>query len=120
MTIPTTSIISNRIIKLQSTSARSSKRKKNNTRPTPLLPQVVGIMQNSDGNIELVIKGGSVGIAGEFWTTERLADKLFDCLIRKEAEPDLVTISSANDEDDNNNNYSKKVDLSEQYESSNT
>jgi hypothetical protein len=119
MTIPTTSITSNRIVKQQSTSAKSSKRKRN-TRPTPLLPQVVGIRQNSDGNIELVIKGGSIGIAGEFWTTEKLADELFDCLIRKEAEPDLVTICSANDEDDNNNNCSKKVDLSEKYESSNT
>jgi hypothetical protein len=115
MTIPTTSITSNRIIKQQSTSAKSSKRKNRNTRPSPLLPQVVGIRQNSDGDIELVIKGGSVGIAGEFWTTEKLANELFECLIRKEAEPDLVTIYSANDD-----NCPKSVDLSEQYESSNT
>jgi hypothetical protein len=115
MTIPTTSITSNRIIKQQSTSAKSSKRKNRNTRPSSLLPQVVGIRQNSDGDIELVIKGGSVGIAGEFWTTERLADELFDRLIRKEAEPELVTICSTNDD-----NCSKSVDLTEQYESSNT
>jgi hypothetical protein len=79
----------------------------------------MGTCQNANWNLEPIIEGGVVDVR-EFWTTERLADKLFDCLIRKEAEPELVTISSANDEDNNYNNYSKKVDLSEQYERSNT
>jgi hypothetical protein len=115
MTIPTTSITSNRIIKQQSSRTKSSKRKKQNTSQRPLLPQVIGIYQNSNGNLQLVIKDILVDVRGEFWTTERLADELFDRLIRKEAEPELVTICSTNDD-----NCSKSVDLTEQYESSNT
>src|ERR1051326_8332305 len=121
MTIPTTNTnATSRIIKQQSSRTKSSKTKKkrNTFKYRPLLPQVIGIYQSSDGNPQLVIKDRLADVRGEFWTTEKLADELFDCLIRKEAEPDLVTISSANDDYDNN--CSKKVDLSEQYESSNT
>jgi hypothetical protein len=53
-----------------------SKRKRN-TRSKPLLPQVIGIHANSDGKLELTTSGGSVDIGGEFWTTEKLIDKLF-------------------------------------------
>jgi hypothetical protein len=42
-------------------------------------------------------------------------DELFNCLAKKEAEPQLVTIPTAN-----NDSCHKDLDLLEQYESSNT
>jgi hypothetical protein len=103
-----------------STSKASSARpklskKKRNTRSKPLLPQVIGIRANSGGKFELVTVGGLVDIRGEHWTTGELVDKLFYCLAKKEAEPELITIPATG-----SYSCSKDVDLLEQYESSNT
>jgi hypothetical protein len=101
-------------LKRKSINTKQSK-KGRNARPKPLLQQVIGMCTNSEGQLELVTSGGSVDIEGEHWTTEKLADKVFFCLAKKEAEPELVTIPGAN-----NDNCHKDVDLLEQYESSDT
>jgi hypothetical protein len=87
----TDNIINSRTSKSSSTRPKLS-RKKRNIRSKPLLPQVIDIHANSDGELELVTSGGSVDIGGEFWTTEKLIDELFYCLVGKEAESELVTI----------------------------
>jgi len=110
----TDNITINKISK--SSSSRPKLSKKRNTRSKLLLPQVVGINSNSDGELHLVIKGGLVDIGGEFWTTEKLIDQLFYCLARIEAEPELVTVPCTNGE----NPSRKTIDLLGEYESSTT
>jgi hypothetical protein len=114
MTIFTDSVICNSRAKERSTGKLG--RRKRNTQPKPLLPQVVGIYPNSDGELHLVIKGGVVDIGGEFWTTEKLADHLFYTLAKKEAVAEIVTVPCTNDE----NSSCKIMDRLEEYESSAT
>jgi hypothetical protein len=90
-------------------------RKKKNKRPKPLLPQVTGIRRTSADDFELVTEDGLVDVGGEYWATENIADELFICLAKREAEPDHVTIPFPD-----NDICQKNVDLLEQYESSNT
>lgn len=80
-----------------------------------MLPQVIGLRRISDEKIQLVTKGGIIYIRDEFCTTEKLADELFYCLARKQAEPEFVTVLSVQ-----NDNCPKYEDMLEQYESSNT
>jgi len=104
----TDNITISKISKSSSAGPKLSK-KKLNTRSKPLLPQVIGINANSEGQLELVTSGGLVDIAGEFWTTEKLTDELFHCLAKKEAVPEIVTVLC-------NSNGTDSVDLLEQYE----
>ena len=90
--------------------------KKRNTRLKPLLPQVIGIRTNSEGQLELATSGGLIDIGGGFWTTEKLIDELFYCLARIQAEPELVTLPCTNHE----NPSCRTMDLLEEYESSTT
>jgi len=90
-------------------------KKKKNKRPKPLLPQVSGIHQASAEDFEFVTEGGLVDISRQLWTTEKLANQLFICLSKKEAEPMRVTMPFTD-----NNSSNKDKDLMEQYESSNT
>jgi hypothetical protein len=92
------------------------KRKPKTSEKKLLLPQVVGIRWISDDVFELITEGGSINVEGEFWSTEKLTDELYYCLATKEPEPQLVTISCANDE----NSCGKSIDLMEHYESKNT
>jgi hypothetical protein len=101
--------------KPSSTRPKSSK-KKREIMPKPVLPQVIGIRPNSDRELGLVTADGLVDIWGEHWATEKLVDELFYCLIKNEAEPELVTIPCANNE----GSYCKSIDLLEQYESNKT
>jgi hypothetical protein len=94
---------------------KSSSRKKLNTGTKPLLPQVVGIRWISDDVFEIITEGGSINVGDEFWTMKKIADELFYCLTKKQAEPEFATIPAAN-----NDNCHKDVDLLEQYESKNT
>ena len=91
-------------------------KKKRNRRSKPLLPQVVGIHANSEGQLELATSDGLIDIGGDFWTTEKLIDELFYCLARIEAEPKLVTVPCTNGE----NPSCKTIDLLGEYESSTT
>jgi len=115
MTDNIASSISKSSSKSSSSSSKLSKNKRN-TRSKPLLPQVIGIRANSEGQLELATSDGLTDIRGEFWTTEEIIDELFYCLARKEAEPELVTIPSTNDE----NSSCKTIDLLEEYENNTT
>jgi hypothetical protein len=108
--------IANSSIKRKSIKPNSNKMKKRNRRPKLLLPQVIGVYPNSDGELGLVTADGLVDVGDEHWATEKLVDDLLYCLVKKEAEPKLVTIPCANNE----SSYCKSIDLSEQYESNNT
>jgi hypothetical protein len=105
-----------KLLKGRLSSSKRAKTSKPNARPKPLLPQVIGIRANSDGGLELVTASGLVDLADEHWTTERLVDELFYCLVKKESEPELVTTLYVNNE----NLYCKSVDLLEHYESNKT
>lgn len=109
--IPGTASVDNQ----SSTRSKSSKRR-HEIRPKPLLSQVIGIRLKDDEELGLVTTVGLVDVSGEYWTTETLADELFYCLVKKEAEPELISIRCANNE----GQHSKSIDLSELYESSKT